>query len=268
MTATTQTLFGHEITRQIWTDIDNLVLVYVGSAAEFPLVPENDWLFYTGKLPAQPMDRFIDTIRVNHRIFTSPRDEIRALAVQIRDVHRTLEQRRSSEEGARRVISNAAFKQVGAMLIDYGIRGYEYLHRRPLSDGEKEMYYADEREFLTMMEIEDVEPDYAAFSASRARMLSDVYARNELTDRFFDAYRQSLGSFRYGILTRVMACLVPDPIREKAGLRRSLAWEVAYRLYPALRCALTTWVTRKLLLTPSVRGVLHDLEQANRALTM
>ena len=51
-------LFGSEITRTIWGEADNILLIYAGAAAEFALNPENHWLFYTGKLPSDPLRRF------------------------------------------------------------------------------------------------------------------------------------------------------------------------------------------------------------------
>jgi hypothetical protein len=112
-------LFGQPITRRIWMDVDNLILVYVGSAAEFPLVPENDWLFYTGKLPSAPMERFIDTLGFNHRIFTSTVDEVDRMATQIRKIHTNLEEQRRAEEGAPRLfrIAYLAYPKLRCRLV-------------------------------------------------------------------------------------------------------------------------------------------------------
>jgi len=38
-----------------------VLLIFTGSAAEFALNREVDWLFFTGKLPADPVGRLIST---------------------------------------------------------------------------------------------------------------------------------------------------------------------------------------------------------------
>ena len=247
-------------------DIDNLILVYVGSAAEFPLVPENDWLFYTGKLPKAPMERFIDTVGFNHRVFTSTTAEVRRMATQIRKIHTNLEVQRSAEEGSPHRMSNAAFKQVGAMLIDYGIRGFEYLHRRAMTSNEKELYYSDELEFLTMMGIENLAPTYAAFTEERATEIRDVLARNDLTDAFFASYRENIGWFKYMVLRFCMAEMIPAELASKLGIRSSRLFRLAYRAYPRLRCGLTAMAARFLFLTPEVRAALRRMEAINATL--
>jgi hypothetical protein len=45
------------IVRSIWGDADTILFVFAGSAAEFALNRAVDWLFYTGKLPGNPLGR-------------------------------------------------------------------------------------------------------------------------------------------------------------------------------------------------------------------
>jgi hypothetical protein len=165
--------FGGAVTRRIWTDVDNLLLVFVGSAAEFALVGENHWLFYTMALPSAPWDRFLSTLAYNRKIFLTPKDKVPALAQAIRGIHTRVEEKRSGDEGRATAISNGAFKAVGAMLIDYGIAGYAYLHRRPLSDAECEAHYQDERAFFALMGITDLEADYPTYRQNRETVLRD-----------------------------------------------------------------------------------------------
>ena len=49
------------IVRTIWGDADTILFVFAGSAAEFALNRAVDWLFYTGKLPADPLGRLFST---------------------------------------------------------------------------------------------------------------------------------------------------------------------------------------------------------------
>src|SRR4051812_44105011 len=49
------------IVRRIWGDGDLVLLVFAGSAAEFALNRAVDWLFFTGKLPDDPLGRLFAT---------------------------------------------------------------------------------------------------------------------------------------------------------------------------------------------------------------
>jgi hypothetical protein len=47
--------------RRIWGDGDMVLLIFAGSAAEFALNRAVDWLFFTGKLPRDPIGRLFST---------------------------------------------------------------------------------------------------------------------------------------------------------------------------------------------------------------
>ena len=49
------------VVRRIWGDGDMVLLVFAGSAAEFALNRAVDWLFFTGKLPGDPIGRLFST---------------------------------------------------------------------------------------------------------------------------------------------------------------------------------------------------------------
>ena len=51
----------HSIVRRIWGDADMVLLVFAGSAAEFALNRAVDWLFFTGKVPRDPIGRLFTT---------------------------------------------------------------------------------------------------------------------------------------------------------------------------------------------------------------
>jgi len=100
------------------------------------LNPENHWLFYTGKLPSDPLRRFEKTLQYQRKLFFTPQEAVPALAKHLKDIHNGVEERRSQEQGEIK-ISDQAYVQVFSMLIEYGILGYEYLHRRTLTQKER-----------------------------------------------------------------------------------------------------------------------------------
>jgi hypothetical protein len=61
-TATLPDFVRHDsVVRRIWGNGDMVLLVFAGSAAEFALNRAVDWLFFTGKLPGDPIGRLFAT---------------------------------------------------------------------------------------------------------------------------------------------------------------------------------------------------------------
>src|SRR3954464_5401733 len=115
------------IVRRIWGDADTILLAFAGSAAEFALNRAVDWLFYTGKLPDDPMGRLFSTARFAQEIAFADEDAARLTLARIRASHKAVERSRG------RPIPIWAHRDVLYMLIDYSERAHELLHR-PLTD--------------------------------------------------------------------------------------------------------------------------------------
>ena len=45
----------NSIVRQIWGKSDTVLFIFAGAAAEFALNKAVDWLYFTGRLPADPL---------------------------------------------------------------------------------------------------------------------------------------------------------------------------------------------------------------------
>ena len=50
------------IVRKIWGKGDTVLFVFAGASAEFALNKAVDWLYFTGKLPADPLGRLFSTV--------------------------------------------------------------------------------------------------------------------------------------------------------------------------------------------------------------
>ena len=82
------------IVRTIWGDADTILFVFAGSAAEFALNRAVDWLFYTGKLPADPLGRLFSTAGFAQDIaFVDEATALRSLE-RIRAAHGAVERSR------------------------------------------------------------------------------------------------------------------------------------------------------------------------------
>ena len=122
------------IVRTIWGDADTILFVFAGSAAEFALNRAVDWLFYTGKLPADPLGRLFSTAGFAQDIAFVDEATARRSLDRIRAAHEAVERSRGQ------AIPAWAHRDVLYMLIDYSERAFELL-RRPLTGPERADLY-------------------------------------------------------------------------------------------------------------------------------
>lgn len=250
--------FGSELTRTIWGAAENVALIYAGAAAEFALNPENHWLFYTGKLPADPLRRFERTLRYQQRLFFLPQDAVPALARHIKELHNDVEKKRSREQGDIK-ISDQAYLQVFSMLIEYGIRGYEYLHRLKLTQDQRETYFNDIRSIALMMEVRDFPADYGHYLTRRDRMVASELQCNAFTPELMEAYRKNLPLFGYWALLQFQARFIHPTLVGRLDLKTNRIFGWAYWLYPRIRFqplfnGLFTWMLNMRGHEPEIHG--------------
>lgn len=250
--------FGSPFTRRLWTDLDHILLVYVGSAAEFALVKENHWLFFTNKLPAAPLDRLISTFVWNRKVMEVPQAEAAELAATIRGFHTRVETDRSREEDQPMQIPPAAFRAVGAMLIDYALLADEYLSGAGVSEADREAYYQDQRQFFEAMDIPGLEDNYADYARSRERERAEDLQPNPYTEKLFQAYRNDLGFLRYQLLLLFMGHFLPKIIREKVQIPKRVWFTPLYALYPKFHGTPLARLVQILLLPRRVRNGLDN----------
>lgn len=231
------------VVRQIWGDADVILLVFAGSAAEFALNRAVDWLFFTGKLPADPIARLFSTVRYAQEIVFQPDDKARQTIARMGSIHMGVEQKRGYS------IPDWAYRDVLYMLIDYSERAYEMLHR-PLSDSEREELFHTFREVGAGMHVPDLPDTYAAWKLDRQAHLNRDLVRREFTDKLFQRYREQLGSWRYDLLRQVQAMLVPKQVSQLLDLPKKTLLAYSLGLYGMLNAlGLRSLVQRVLLPT-------------------
>ncbi len=240
------------IVRRIWGDGDMVLLVFAGSAAEFALNRAVDWLFFTGKLPDDPIGRLFATASYAQGIVFADEPTASRTLDRIRAAHLAVERQRG------RSIPDWAHRDVLYMLVHYSERAHELL-ARPLSRDEQSELYDVFRRVGTGLGIPDLPPSYTAWSADRDLHLHRDLAYGEGTRALYAQYRRHLGWWRHRLLLLVQAVLAPDHVRRLLGLR-SMDWlRPLLRVYPVLvRVGLRSSIQR--LLMPSrylaaVRGL-------------
>lgn len=196
----------NSIVRKIWGNTDLVLLIFAGSAAEFALNKAVDWLFFTGALPNDPIGRLFSTVAYAQEIvFVDEETALRTLR-QINQIHGAVEEKRGQK------IPDWAFRDVLYMLIDYSERSFQMLYR-PLSASEKKELYAVFKRVGGGLEVKELPANYAEWRKDRIIHLNRDLAYSDFTARLFEQYRRHLGDWRYQILIRAQALLVPDPIR-------------------------------------------------------
>lgn len=229
-----------------------VLLVFAGSAAEFALNRAVDWLFFTGKLPRDPIGRLFSTASYAQQIvFADASTAARALE-RIRAVHQAVERERGQH------IPDWAHRDVLYMLVDYSERAHQLL-ARPLSAEEQRALYDVFYRVGTGLGIPDLPATYTDWKQDR-----DVHLRRDLrngegTEALYAQYRVHLGNWRYQLLLRVQAILTPEYVRGLLRLDRAEWLRPFLRLYPILiRAGLRSTIHQLLMpsrLLPAVRAL-------------
>jgi uncharacterized protein (DUF2236 family) len=231
------------IVRRIWGDGDMVLLVFAGSAAEFALNRAVDWLFFTGKLPGDPIGRLFATAGyAQHVVFADELTAGRTLD-RIRAAHEAVERQRGER------IPDWAHRDVLYMLIDYSERAHEAL-AGPLRPDERDELYDVFRRVGTGLGIPGLPGSYAGWRDDRERHLRRDLLNSAGTQALYAQYRAHLGWWRYRLLLLVQAALSPAHVRHLLRLRPAGWLRPLLRFYPVLvRAGLRSTIQR--LLMPS-----------------
>jgi uncharacterized protein (DUF2236 family) len=202
---------NNSIVRRIWGDPDLILLVFAGSAAEFALNRAVDWLFFTGKIPDDPIGRFFSTVAYAQQIVFADDCQAQEIIRRINSIHKGVEQAREQ------TIPDWAYRDVLYMLVDYSQRAFELLHR-PLSCGERAELYETFRRVGEMMHICELPTGYEEWRRDRRLHLIRDLDYTAYTKDLYNQYRLHLGDWRYRILLDVQALIVPHRVRRLLNL--------------------------------------------------
>ena len=204
-----------------------VLLVFAGSAAEFALNRAVDWLFFTGKLPADPIGRLFSTAGYAQGIVFADAATAARTLDRIRAVHQAVER----ERGQR--IPDWAHRDVLYMLIDYSERARETFARPLSADEQRELYDVFHR-VGTGLGIPGLPRTYAEWRADRDLHLRRDLVYGEGTEALYAQYLKHLGFWRYHLLLRIQAILAPEHVRGLLRLKRAEWLRPLLRLYPVL----------------------------------
>jgi hypothetical protein len=197
----------HSVVRTIWGKSDTILFIFAGAAAEFALNKAVDWLYFTGRLPADPLGRLFSTVRYARMIVFAPLDKANAAIDTMRNIHSAVEQSRGA------IIPDWAYRDVLFMLIHYSISSYELLERK-LSQAEKEEVYDVFYRVGIRMGLKELPLNYLEWLPVRESNLMENMAKSDLTIDLFQQYKKHLGSLRYKVLIESQKLVVPNRVKE------------------------------------------------------
>jgi uncharacterized protein (DUF2236 family) len=212
------------VTRRVWGSPDAILLFFAGGAAEFAAIKAVEWLFFTGRLPGAPVERFFETVRFAQRVFFANPAQATAAIEEINRIHRRVEAARGEE------IPQWAYRDVLFILIDYGERAHGIVFG-PMSEEERISHFEAALALGQAMHLSDLPTTYAEYRTQRSRQLVDDYASSPLTDDLYARYRAALGPWRFRLLRLVQASLLPDELRCVLGLEPNRLVDGLLRVY-------------------------------------
>src|SRR6188474_702610 len=108
----------NSIVRKIWGKSDTVLFIFAGASAEFALNKAVDWLYFTGKLPSDPIGRLFSTVRYAKKIVFASKAEANNAIDGLRQIHNAVERNRGFS------IPDWAYRDVLFMLVHYSIASY------------------------------------------------------------------------------------------------------------------------------------------------
>lgn len=189
------------------------MLIFAGAAAEFSLNKAVDWLYFTGRLPADPLGRLFSTVSYAQRIIFSGKEEAFRAIDAINAIHGKVEADRAMR------IPDWAYRDVLYLLIHYSQAAFEVLERKMTPEEKDDLIDV----FLRVgqrMQLSGLPQTYSDWMLSRQAHLRQDLEHSKYTSDLFIQYRKHLGWLRYQLLLGAQKLVVPDYARELLGLKR------------------------------------------------
>jgi hypothetical protein len=216
------------IVRTIWGKSDTILFVFAGAAAEFALNKAVDWLYFTGRLPAQPLDRLFSTVSYARKIIFAEKEKALQIIDSITSIHKVVETNRQ------KAIPDWAYKDVLYMLIHYTMSSYEVLERK-LTLKEKEEIFDVFYRFGIRMNIIKLPATYSKWIEQRKEDMENDLIESDYTIDLFKQYKKHLGRIRYFLLIEGQKLIIPERVRELLHFKKTSTLSLILPFYKLSR---------------------------------
>lgn len=241
------------IVRSIWGKSDTVLFIFAGASAEFALNKAVDWLYFTGRLPSDPMGRLFSTMQYARKIVFSPMDEANHAIDTMSHIHRAVEQNRGA------AIPDWAYRDVLFMLIHYSIAAYELLERA-LGDDEKEAVYNVFYRVGLRMRLSSLPPTYLDWLPVREAHLMNDLQLSTYTEDLFAQYKKHLGPIRFKVLIEGQKLVVPHRVRDLLHFGDFSLLTPVVPLYKVSRLMKMDWMLKRILLPPEYQERIAEID--------
>lgn len=241
------------IVRKIWGKSDTVLFVFAGASAEFALNKAVDWLYFTGRLPADPLGRLFSTVMYARLIvFSDTEGALRAID-KIASIHKAVEASRGAQ------IPDWAYLDVLFMLIHYSIASYELLERK-LTDDEKEDVFELFFRVGNRMGLVGLPHNYKEWTVMHEQHLQQDLLKSHYTLDLYKQYRKHLGFVRYEILKESQKLVVPPRVSDLLRLGKP-TWVVPLLwVYKQSRKVRMDGVLKSLILPQAYKKQIKELD--------
>jgi hypothetical protein len=243
----------NSIVRQIWGKGDTILFIFAGASAEFALNKAVDWLYFTGRLPADPLGRLFSTVSYARKIVFYPLQEAHAAIDKINMIHGALEKERGF------TIPQWAYRDVLFMLIYYSIASFELLERK-LTLAEMEEVYRVFYRLGERMHIEELPKDYSEWLVVRHSHLENDLACSDYSKDLYKQYKVHLGAARYKLLKEGQVLVVPPKVRELMNFKSYSLLSPVVPLYKFSRKIKLDALIKAVILPSEYKKEISDLD--------
>src|SRR6185295_9338083 len=195
------------VVRKIWGKGDTVLFVFAGASAEFALNKAVDWLYFTGRLPADPLGRLFSTVMYARLIVFSEKEAAERAIDKITSIHTAVE----SNRGAK--IPDWAYRDVLFMLIHYSLASYEVLEKK-LTHAEKEDLFDVFNRVGLRMGLKSLPANFDEWVKMRDEHLQKDLEKSHYTIDLYKQYKKHLGGFRYILLKESQKLVVPRHVNK------------------------------------------------------
>jgi hypothetical protein len=245
---------AESIVRKIWGNEDTVLLIFAGAAAEFALNKAVDWLYFTGRLPADPLGRLFSTVQYAQEIVFADTAHGHVAIDRITAIHRDVEAARGSR------IPDTAYLEVLYMLIDYSIRSYELLEH-PMTKQERAAVFDVFHRVGQRMKLVSLPADLGSWQLHRKYLLENDLLCSKFTLDLYMQYKKHLGHCRYKLLLHVQRVLTPEPVPGLLTLPRIPLFYALLLFYKLIRWLRGDQLVKDILLPRAYKDQIHGLRR-------
>lgn len=241
------------IVRKIWGKGDTILFIFAGASAEFALNKAVDWLYYTGRLPNDPLGRLFSTVAYARQIVFSEEQAAFNAIDKMRSIHSAVE----SSRGA--TIPDWAYRDVLFMLIHYSISSFEVLERK-LNEEEKEEVFKVFYRVGSRMGIIGLPVNYKEWVVMREDHLEKNLQKTHFTVDLYKQYRKHLGPLRYKLLKEGQVLVVPKKVNYLLSLGKTSLLTPVLWVYKIGQIFKLDWLLKSLVLPTEYKKQIKDLD--------